>query len=155
MIELVPLTPETAPELERELRASGQPGLALPLDGQAWAAATPPGLAFVGRAWGRVIGAGGVLPQVAPRAVAWLIVEPLLPERAWVQVRAGCRTVLARAHAMGYRRIEAHVHERFVRGCRFAERLGFVLEAYCPVWMPDGAAVFSFARFEPPAEVLP
>jgi hypothetical protein len=124
---------------------------------EAWAAvaARAPHLNYVSRATrgcfaGEIVGAGGVIPDLKPRATAWFMIEPLLPERALVEARRKCREVIAAAHLLGYRRIEAHVHERFPRGCRFAERLGFVLEGYHPYWLPDGAGVFSFARFDPP-----
>jgi hypothetical protein len=104
---------------------------------------------------GAIVGAGGVIPDLEPRAVAWFIVDPLLPSRVMVDVRRKCAEVIAAAHAKGWRRIEAHVHERFPRGCRFTERLGFTLEGYSPCWLPDDgtgeyAGVFNFARFDPP-----
>jgi hypothetical protein len=91
-----------------------------------------------------------VIPDLKPRAVAWFIIDPLLPARMLVEARRKCAEVIALAHAQGWRRIEAHVHERFPRGCRFAERLGFILEGYSPCWLPDEAGVFNFARFDPP-----
>lgn len=153
MIEYLPLTPALA----CELTAVAEPGLVLPDGPAAWAvvAARAPDLNFVGRACfglhaGRVVGAGGVIPDLMPRATAWFMIDPSLPDRVLALARRQCRAVIARAHAQGFRRIEAHVHERFVAGWRFAERLGFELESHSPCWLPDGSGVFTFARIDPP-----
>lgn len=146
MIKFLDLTPAHA----RQLHASHQPGLVLPEAAEALAAAVVPGLAFAGCVAGRVVGAGGILPQGPTRAVAWLIAPGDLPRRLWPGVRAQCRLVLAEAHARGYRRLEAFVHERFAPGLAFVAGLGFALEGHHPLWFPDGAGAFSFARFNPP-----
>lgn len=155
LLEYLPLTPDLA----RALTASAEPDLVLPAGIEAWAdaAARAPDLNWVaGAAFGcfagRIVAAGGVIPDDLPRATAWFMIDPRLPDRALVQARRKARSVIASAHAQGYRRIEAQVHERFVRGCRFARRLGFELEGHSPCWLADGSGVFTFARIDPPID---
>ena len=78
----------------------------LPFGAELWAqaAARGPGLNFAGRATfgmrqGEIIGAGGVIPDLKPRAVAWFIIEPRLPGRVLVEARRKCAEVIAAAHA--------------------------------------------------------
>jgi hypothetical protein len=151
--------PQLMPGLARELTAAAEPGLVLPAGIEAWAiaAARAPDLNFVARAGfglhaGRIVGAGGVIPDHLPRATAWFMIDPSLPDRALALARRKARDVIASAHAQGWRRIEAQVHERFPAGCRFAERLGFELEGHSPCWLACGAGVFTFARIDPPLQ---
>jgi hypothetical protein len=160
MIELLDFMPLT-PEVARLLTATAEPGLVLPAGVEAWAAAAAraPDLNFVASATfglhaGRIVAAGGVIPDYLPRATAWFMIDPSLPDRALVAARRKARDVIASAHAQGCRRIEAQVHERFPAGCRFAEKLGFELEGHSPCWLPDGSGVFTFARLDPPAAEL-
>lgn len=135
------------PEMAASIVETNQPGLMLPFTPQHARDAASGGMAWGLELGGRVVGMAGVIPVLAPRAVAWMVAPPALDPRIWVMVRRKVREVLDEAHARGFLRIEAHVHERFPRGSQFIESLGgFQLEAYCPCFFQDGAGAFQWAR---------
>lgn len=117
------------------------------LDPRAADQMTGHGLAWTGSIDGRIVGCGGILPQHAGRGLCWLAVLPDLPRRAWIEIRAKAAAVLAHAHRLGLRRIEADVRTTFAAGRRFALALGFEIEANRPLYDADGGASLLMARF--------
>lgn len=142
---------QLTPEMAASIVETGQLGLLLPMTPDHARDAASGGMAWGLELGGRIVGIGGILPTAKPRATAWMIAPPILEARIWGHVLRKIRTVIADAHGRGYRRIEAHVHERFPRGGKFCERLGFELEAYCPCFFEaDFAGAFQWARIDPP-----
>jgi hypothetical protein len=95
---------------------------------------------------GRVLGCGGVLPELPHRATAWLLAADTIPARAWARVTVQVREVLDAAGARGIRRVQAFVHERFGSGLIWMRHLGFTAESVADAFNDDGSAAVVFVR---------
>lgn len=106
-----------------------------------------PGLAETCMIDGRPAGAAGVIPYWPGRALSWALDGAMTP-RAWVRATKRAIRALDRAHAMGYRRLEASVRDGFDAGHLWARRLGFTAEFDTPMkfWGPDGADYWPYVR---------
>lgn len=103
-----------------------------------------PGLSWTGLWQGRVVGCAGVLPVWDGRAKTWAILDARFPRSQWIRTVAKIRRTLARAHALGYARIEADIDAEFVNGHRLARGAGFAPEAVMEGYAPGGRDVVRY-----------
>lgn len=130
-----------------ELEHLEQIGLAPQLLALSSSAMRVPELSYSGRVGELIVGAAGIVPQWTGRAIAWAAFSPF-KRREWPVVTRKVESVLAIAHARGYRRIEAYVAGGFPAAHRWIRRLGFELETPDGMkgWDPDGLTYFMYAR---------
>lgn len=129
MIEFVPFKPD---HLDGIVLQAAQAEQGLRLSFPEWRQVFQvPRLSYSLRLDGRVAGSAGILPQWKTTnggcASAWALLGEI-PPPVWPAVARRCAAMIARAHRMGYARIEAGVDYDFAAGHRFVEWLGFVCE---------------------------
>lgn len=92
---------------------------------------------------GVVIGCGGIVPLWADRGVAWT----LLSGMSRGHFLAAHRLVVSALDVCPLRRVEAYVKKGFTQGQRWAEMLGFELEAETMrAFYPDGSDFMLYAK---------
>lgn len=102
------------------------------------------GGSYTGFADGRPVICAGLIEQWEGRALAWALVSSDAG-RHFVHVTR----IIRRAIEMSqFRRIEAHVDCEFYQGIRWAEMLGFEVEARMRRFMADGRDAFLYVRFK-------
>lgn len=94
---------------------------------------------------GKAVAIGGVAPSSRTRAMVWSFIDPAA--RAHPAILH--RTTLRMLSLSTYRRLEMTVLAGFVRGCRWAEALGFVHEATLRAFDDDGRDHELYARVRP------
>lgn len=99
---------------------------------------------FTGLVDGKVIGCAGVVKYWAGRGEAWAAFDPTLSRRLFCEIRAMAYRFFEVAP---FHRIEAVVVKDFEPGCRFAESLGFKIEApLLKGYFPGGIDAVLYAR---------
>lgn len=99
---------------------------------------------FTGLLDGKIIGCAGVVKYWEGRGEAWAAFDPALSARVFVEIR---KIVYRFFEIAPFRRIEAVVVKDFEPGCRFAESLGFQMEAPClKGYFPGGIDAVLYAR---------
>lgn len=142
MIEVVPFKPEHLIALELQKAQSFFSDKWNPAYGRALEEC---GGSYTGLVEGRPVICAGLVEQWEGRALAWaLISEEAGPH--FVHVTRLIRKILNMAQ---YRRIEAHVDCEFIQGIRWAEMLGFEVEAKMSRFTAEGRDAFLYVRFKP------
>lgn len=94
---------------------------------------------------GRPIACAGLAEQWQGRALAWaLLANDIRPHFVAVT-----RAVKRALDLSDYRRIEAQVDAEFGQGIRWAQMLGFEIEAKLRAFTPEGRDAFMYARIKP------
>lgn len=108
-----------------------------------------PGFAYTAIAGGEIVACAGLVPLYrnprAGRAHAWMRVAAM-PRWAWPAVLRACAGRLERAHAVGFRRLEADTRADWPAAQRWLERLGFTRLGLAPGWYPDGGDAVLYQR---------
>jgi hypothetical protein len=111
-------------------------------------APTSIGMALIGE--GRVLAAGGLIPQWPGRAYAWLMLSPRAKWRHKTQaLRQLRRTMAEMEQRPEWRRIEMFVRADAPWCDRFAEFVGMQFEGLARAWDPLGRDYKLFARVGP------
>lgn len=99
---------------------------------------------FTGLVDGKIIGCAGIVKYWEGRGEAWAAFDPNVSRRLFCEVRA---IVYRMFEIAPFRRIEAVIVKGFEPGCRFAESLGFKVEApLLKGYFPGGVDAVLYAR---------
>jgi ribosomal protein S18 acetylase RimI-like enzyme len=88
----------------------------------------------------------GIQPSWRGRAEGWTLSSPAATARHWGRMLGPAIETLDRAHAAGYRRIEAVVDGEHAEGLRWVTRLGFEVESLMEAYDPNGRDCFMCKR---------
>lgn len=113
------------------------------VSGRGYGEALAQGEAWTGVDGGRVVACGGVCPLYGFMGNAWAMISADLKHHFVIVHRIAQRVL----DAYPAQRIEAHIDVDFLNGHRWAEALGFALEApRMRKFTPDGRDVALYAR---------
>lgn len=104
-----------------------------------------PDLSWSGEIDGKIVGCGGIFPQWPGRGLAWSLIGDA-PTRAWIAISWQAKRVIARAHELGYRRLDATVLAGHAEGCRWMDALGFKIEGKMHCYDLRGNDHYLYAR---------